>query len=160
MGVNEGDELGDGIFATLLREADVIATRIRSYNERRLLSAIALEKRTIDIRVEEISEAKAVELLAQKLKASKDWVKQTDQAMLTLLRLGRWFGSGFSGLIFYFLSVIAFGVWFYAAGINNPPVIGCQNQKTLCYQLRWDKSKILILEKTQQVPQKFHRKKY
>ena len=122
------------------------------------MSAIALEKRTIDIRVEEISEAKAVELLAQKLKASKDWVKQTDQAMLTLLRLGRWVGSGFSGILFYFVSIVAFGVWIYAAGINNPPVIGCQNQKTLCYQLRWDKSKILILEKTQQVPQQIPHK--
>ena len=120
MGVNEGDELGLGIFVSSFFKPMLLPPESAPTTNIDGSSAIALEKRTINIRVERDSELLALELAAKKLKASQDWVKRTDQVMLTLL----WVGSAFSGVLFYFFSIIAFGVWFYAAGTGRSQLAG------------------------------------
>lgn len=91
----------------------------------------------------------------QKLKDSQQWVQtqekrvqlrqdKINQLKLTLLWFGRWIGSGTSGSLFYLVGSLIFFSLGLMFGMNYPSVIACPNTKSFCYQVRWDKTTVVI----------------
>nr|WP_322665491.1 hypothetical protein [Dendronalium sp. ChiSLP03b] len=105
-------------------------------------------------------------MTAQKLKKLETWLeaqrekkklreKRIDDIKQVLLWLGGWIGSGWKGTVFYLICTIAAGVCGVTLGINTPTNIPCPNKKSLCYQLRLNKSQVLLPEEIDQVLQKY-----
>jgi Flp pilus assembly protein TadB len=133
-----------------------LASNLRQWLDFRLEE----ERRTIDIRVEKVSSVKAAQLTQKKLKDSQEWIQleqqrlklqkqKTDQIKSCLLWLGRWLGSGFSGVCFYFICLLIYVALGTMLGINLPSKIACLDAKSICFLLRLDKSKVVIPHENQ-----------
>jgi hypothetical protein len=71
--------------------------------------------------------------------------QQIDQLKKSLLWLGSWIGSGNSAILFYLVSLVIYLTLGTAVGVNLPDGIACNGgAKSACYQLRWDKSKVVL----------------
>jgi hypothetical protein len=78
--------------------------------------------------------------------------QRTEQVKVTLLWFGRWLSSGVSGVMFYFICLLVYVSLGFIAGVNFPSLIVCHSRKEFCYQLRWDKSKVVIPSEYNQQP--------
>ena len=65
--------MGDQFVTTFITKTDELARRLKQWNEWRLESELALERRTINIRIEQESDDKAYHKAAQLLKANIHW---------------------------------------------------------------------------------------
>ncbi|UKP01032.1 hypothetical protein [Nostoc sp. UHCC 0870] len=62
-----------------------------------------------------------------------------------------WVGSGRSGVLMFLTCAMVFltgGLWW---GTNLPKAISCPAENSLCYQLRWDKSSVILPEQVNQI---------
>ena len=105
------------------------------------------ERRTIDVRVDTASEAKAPQLATQMLKDNKEWVASEAQRLILKQQKDEQFRKSWD----WFMSIIGrfanttvfFVVWGVVAaasgwigGINTPLSVICSNRTSLCYQAR------------------------
>ncbi|MCG6133999.1 MAG: hypothetical protein MET45_04975 [Nostoc sp. LLA-1] len=162
--------MGDETLATFFREADAIAQRIREWNEYRLEQEIAAKKRTLDIQVEKTSDAKAVKLAYQKLEKLQAWneaqktrkqllEQRSEQFKSNVFWFGQWLGSGLSGVFVYLTTAAMAAVASLALGINLPNIIACKNDTGICYQLRLNKSSVVLPHQVEQVLKEYERSK-
>jgi hypothetical protein len=103
----------------------------------------------------------------RRLVSNQQWVKiqqrqlqlrqqQIDQLKKSLMWLGSWIGSGNSAILFYLVSLVIYLTLGTAIGVNLPDSIACNGgAKSACYQLRWDKSKVVLPEQVDGIVKKY-----
>lgn len=119
------------------------------------------EKRTIDLRVEQASDAKALELL----KTNQQWVQsqakrlqlfkqRNEQYRQWLTWLFYLIGRNLNTWMFFVVWTVAIGTWGWIGGINTPNGIFCPTRSSLCYSARfWGEKKALSDVKNPQCTQ-------
>ena len=140
--------MGDQFVATFITKTDELARRLKQWNEWRLESELALERRTINIRIEQESDDKAQRKAAQLLKANIHW-NQSEEVRLKLVERQRedtrkWLMSLFTMLkrnantwIFFIGWTSSMVIWGWLGGLNTPVGITCHTRASLCYSLRF-----------------------
>jgi hypothetical protein len=85
--------------------------------------------------------------------------ERSEQFKSNLLWFGNWVGSGRSGTFWYMAAIVIFGAIGLMWGINTPSVIACKNSRSFCYQLRFDKTQVILKGQVKQVLKKSSRNK-
>lgn len=108
---------------------------------------MALERRTIELRVKQVSKQKAAVLATHLLKNNQEWVN-TQQRRLQLQnqsdeRYRKWLswllgvvGSSVNTWAFFILWALTAGALGWVGGLNTPQAVVCQTQESPCYRLR------------------------
>lgn len=81
--------------------------------------------------------------------------KCTENLKSTFLWLIKKFFSGWVGILVYGGSASVALVFGALWGINTPSSIPCPSKSSLCYQLRFNKSKVLLPEEVDRVLQQY-----
>ncbi|WP_256872003.1 hypothetical protein [Nostoc sp. TCL26-01] len=113
-------------------------------------------------------DVKAKILASQKLEHLQDWneakamqnklrKQRSEQFRSNLFWFGMWVGSGRSGVFMFLAGAAVFLTGGLLWGTNMPKAISCPSQKTLCYQLRWDKPSVILPGQIKQILKDYQR---
>ena len=139
--------MGASFVTTLIDKTDRLARRLKQWNEWRVESELALERRTINIRIEQESDQKGQQIAHQRLTKNKEWILSEQQRLQLVERRGedtrRWLNWLFSIVrrsantwIFFIGWTVSIAAWGWVGGINTPVGIICSTRESLCYSAR------------------------
>ena len=143
--------MGTEFITALVAQTDELARRLLEWNERFLETKLALQERSIEVRVEQLSDVLADQKSATRLRANKQWVKKSEQIRLWLDWLGgRISHTADNGL--FLIAVAALGGSLgWVLCLNAQPFIACASTSSLCYQLKFwgEKTTVADIAKNQ-----------
>lgn len=85
--------------------------------------------------------------------------QRSEQFKSNVFWFGQWLGSGLSGVFVYLTTAAMAAVASLALGINLPNIIACKNDTGICYQLRLNKSSVVLPHQVEQVLKEYERSK-